>query len=128
MCACLQHGRGSLSISYFCIKKFQISSMATTCLVSLMWLFTDLFCYVFYQWWLIINLFRRLTPFCLPFQHLLSVRLTSLGIIWEPVVPPLCRNTLSDSKCWNGGHEWVKRKVKEFIPKLWACYWFVSSN
>ena len=27
--------------------------------------------------------------FCPPFQHLLSERLTSLGIMWEPRVPPL---------------------------------------
>ena len=33
-----------------------------------------------------------------PFQHLLSERLTSLGIMGAPV----------PSKCWNGGHEWVK--------------------
>ena len=33
----------------------------------------------------------ELTHSCLPFQHLLSERLTSLGIMGEPRVPPLCR-------------------------------------
>ena len=31
----------------------------------------------------------QLTHFCPPFQHLLSERLTSLGIMGEPRVPPL---------------------------------------
>ena len=37
--------------------------------------------------------FRSLTHSCPPFQHLLSERLTSLGIIGEIRVPPLCRET-----------------------------------
>ena len=32
-----------------------------------------------------------ITHFCPPFQHLLSERLTSLGIVGAPRVPPLCR-------------------------------------
>ena len=51
-----------------------------------------------------------LTHSCPLFQHLLSERLTSLGIIGAPEEPPLCQETyvsLSDSKCWNDGQKWV---------------------
>ena len=36
-----------------------------------------------------IAMLYELTHFCAPFQHLLSERLTSLGIMGAPLVPPL---------------------------------------
>ena len=78
-------------------------------------------------------------------QHLLSERLTSLGMMGEPRVPPLNLSettvlsehyrfwgfkggtrgspimprdvSLLDSKCLNGGHEWVRR-LHQFNKKI----------
>ena len=80
-----------------------------------------------------------LTHSCPPFQHLLSERLMSLGIMGAPRVPHLNPSetivlsehyrlwgfkgdtrgspimprdvSLSDSKCWNGGQIWVNLKT-----------------
>ena len=57
-----------------------------------------------------------LTHFCPPLQHLLSERLTSLGIMGSPDVPPLCEETsvsrTANVGTWlrkrNGGQKWVK--------------------
>ena len=62
-----------------------------------------------------------IAPFLNPFvptvafsQHLLSERLTSLGIRgalnWAPLIPRDV--SLSDSKCWNGGQKWVKEDIQ----------------
>ena len=67
------------------------------------------------------------THFCPPFKHLLTERLTSLGIMGEPRVPPLNPSETSVSRTANVGTVGLNELTPLFHPNE-AYIWMVAQQ